>query len=379
MRGNSFRLIVAHGLSTHTADAMIVAFFGSACGINPIGSHWIHCTSNLSMKPFTPSLIVEGTEEMMKSSSTITPPMTLITAGLVIASSITISLASVDQSSMMMAQYVLFGCLLLACMRFCGTLHHSYSGNDEEGHHQCQAHPNFFLGSRPFDAVGPVLFNFAFVVTAPPLSCGAAHGMREAMRALTTATIIMGSLYIVIGWIGAPAAACIDDGSDTNLLSLVLQNRRGTLDILSVIVFGLSQLAAIPVYCELARETMDSHVKIVSAKSAFRLCHVAPWIICAVTYNSELFESFVEWSSLLLLGFCNFSLPLLLDLMINDSGVQPNGLHHWKTGQGSSPVLWVYSLVSASIAAVIIQRMTESLLLAEGAFMTTVLLLINYH
>jgi hypothetical protein len=378
---------------------MIVASFGSACGINPFptkpNGQMVHCTSSLSMKPFTPAAVtttpteheehVEGSEfiflkkeepelQMQPSQANPdpNPPMCLITAGLVIASTITISLASVDQSSMLIAQYVLLGCLLLACTRFYVTLQ---SSDVEE--QSCDEHPHLILGDRPFDAVGPVLFNFAFVVTAPPLSCGA-DGMNGAIRALTTATLIMGSLYIIIGWAGAPAAVCA--GDDNNLLSLVLRRSRGTWDILSVIVFGLSQLAAIPVYCELARETMDSHIRLVSPKTAFLVCHVAPWVMCAMTYNSELFESFVEWSSLLLLGFCNFSLPLLLDLMIKEHGVVlPNGRHQWKTGQGPDMVLWVFSMVSASLSAVIVQRMTESLLLAEGAFMATVLLIFNYY
>jgi hypothetical protein len=296
--------------------------------------------------------------------------MCLITAGLMVASTITISLASVDQSSMLTAQFVLFGCLLLACMRFFVTLQSS-AGKD------CEEHPNLLLGDRPFDAVGPVLFNFAFVVTAPPLSCGASD-TNSAIRSLTMSTVIMGSLYIIIGWAGAPSAAC--EGDDSNLLSLVLRGR-GALDIISVIVFGLSQLAAIPVYCELARETMDSHIRLVSPKTAFWLCHGAPWVICAITYNSELFESFVEWSSLILLGFCNFSLPLLLDLMLKEHGILlPNGRHQrTQTGKGPDVVLWVYSLVSASLAAVIVQRISESVLLAEVAFMATVLTIFNYY
>jgi hypothetical protein len=346
---------------------MIVASFGSACGVSPIPSNGqiMHCTSNLSMKPFTPL-----EQSAVEVTAGVSPPMFLVTGGLVVASSITISLAAVDQSSMITAQYVLFGCLLLACLRFCYTLSSAAHESD------CEEYaPEFVLGHKPFEAVGSILFNFAFVVTAPSLA-GDAHSMNDAIRALVTAIVVMGLLYSVIGWIGAPAAACAE--GDTNLLSLVLRGR-GQWDILSVVVFGLSQLAAIPVYCELARETMDSHIKIVSPRDSFWLCHAAPWVICAVTYNSELFETFVEWSSLLLLGFANFSLPLLLDLKLKDHhGIIVNQQQR-TVGQGPDVVLWMYAFVSAGITSVIIQRMTESLMLAEIGFMSTVLTILYYY
>jgi hypothetical protein len=70
-----------------------------------------------------------------------------------------------------------------------------------------------------------------------------------------------------------------------------------------------------------------------------------------------------------------------MDLMLKEHGVLlPNGRHQWtQMGQGPNMVLWVYSLVSASLAAVIVQQMSESVLLAEVAFMVTVLMIFNYY
>ena len=379
--------------NVNTADAMIIASFGSACGISPnvLGGNFVHCTKNLSMKPFVPELVIAEDHDFVSPSNAdyskvhvpekpkvSAPPMTLITLGLLISATITISLASVDQSSMITAQYVLFGFLLLACASFCRTLHLQSASTSSSNQNDCHQKPDMILGPRPFDAMGPVLFNFAFVVTAPPLSCGA-QGLNGAIQALTIAIVVMGTLYLIVGWFGAPAAVCAGSGDDTNLLSLVLKGG-SVVDIASTITFGLSQLAAIPVYCELARETMDTHIQAVLPKTSFWLCHVAPWAICAISYNSELFESFVEWSSLLLLGFCNFSLPLLIELTLKEQKPSTTNLMIRRApGQGPDPVLWVYALVSSSIMAVIVQRISDNILLSEMAFMITLLSIFYYY
>lgn len=345
------------------ADSMFVALLGQSCGFSPPFN--LQCTSSLSMKPFQ----VLDAEQ--------TPPVSMISAGLLVSSSITISLASVDLDSMLTAQYVLFGCLLVASARFSSTLHAmgvpKLLRNDRKN-----KPPPLWIGARPFDAVGPVLFNYAFVVTAPPLVCGASN-LKKAIHALATACAIMGTLYTIIGFVGAKAATNTPSNLDDNLLSLVLRGpdpeESNAADIFAVVLFGLSQLAAIPVYCELARETLLSHMKMTDKRKAFFLSHVAPWTIVALTYNSALFEAFVEWSSLLLLGFSNFSLPLLLD---HKHSQKDAVVHRRRPGTGPDSVVWSFALITASISAVIVQRMTSSIALAEVTFMFTVFLTINY-
>jgi hypothetical protein len=335
-----------------------VASFGKSCGVGMTDWTW-HCTNYLSMKPFGQSGI----------------PVSLVSAGLVISSTITISLASVDLDSMLTAQYILFGCLLAACAQFCYTL-------QEIAVHQTEVQPwgrkpqhkqqqNTFFGPSPCDAFGPVLFNFAFVVTAPPLSCGAVNCV-GAKQALVVSVGIMGALYILVGSAGIAAARISVE--DDNLLTLVLRgthdDRLVGMDVIAVVLFGLSQLAAIPVYCELARETLQTHLQVQNTRVAFFASHVLPWTVVAVTYNSALFGAFVEWSSLLLLGFANFSLPLLLDH-------HAEGTKRHTPGSGPDSVLWGFCLITASIAAVIVQRMTQSMLLAEATFMITTLMILR--
>ena len=362
------------------SDSMIVAVTGQSCGYGPTTLQ-THCTSNLSMKPFlsssssSPSTSYNNTDEISVSDdNSSSAPVSLISMGIMVSSSITISLAAVDLDSMLTAQYVLFGCLLLACCRFCYTLHgmalpvtttKQYLDNDLT----MVSEAPFWVGPQPFDAVGPVLFNFAFVVTAPPLSCGATS-RSMATKALVVSCIIMGMLYIIVGYIGATPATNTPKDVDSNLLSLVLRGSDPSvlepLDIWSVVLFGLSQLAAIPVYCELARETLLTHIQMKNRQFAFCLSHVLPWMIVALTYNSELFEAFVEWSSLLLLGFSNFSLPLLLH---HKYTLVDEQIHHRLPRPGPDAVVWGLAIITASISAVIVQRITKSTILAEFVFL----------
>lgn len=75
-----------------------------------------------------------------------------------------------------------------------------------------------------------------------------------------------------------------------------------------------------------------------------------------------------------IVGFCQFSLPLLLD---HHALAQEHKLH--RPGSGPDAVLWELCIITASIASVICQRMTGSILLAELSFMATVLLILKYE
>jgi hypothetical protein len=369
------------------ADSMLVASVGQSCGL---GMFDIYCTSNLSMKPFQMMVIPQDDDNNNMDMAT-TPPVSLISAGLVLASSITISLATVDLDSLVVAQYFLFGCLLVACSRFYSTLRDmgdvafseqdaTWFGEEDTSLLLLPATAPFWIGPRPFDAVGPILFNFAFVVTAPPLVCGA-DSPASGTRALVVACVLMGALYILIGRVGANAATNTGFGLDDNLLSLVLRGRHDpdsldvwdigvdVWDIGAVSLFGLSQLASIPVYCELARETIRVHLQVTHNKplALFVASHVCPWILVALTYNSALFEEFVDWSSLLLLGFANFSLPLLLDHVYTQRLKLDEG------GRRCNYVVWGLALITAGISAVIVQQLTESLALAQLVFTVTTL------
>ena len=179
----------------------------------------------------------------------------------------------------------------------------------------------------------------------------------------------MGMLYALIGISGAALSSAIRsgriEGNDTNLLSLILlsggENGPHFIDLVFIGLFGFSQVASVPVYCLLAKETLINDAGLPPTPS-FLLSNVVPWIIIAVTYNASFFEAFVNWSGLLILGYCNFSLPLWLDLRLSD--VRASAI---KSMHGTTKV--VLTLVTASISAVIAMSATNSLSLTGIVFL----------
>ncbi|KAL7462315.1 hypothetical protein ACHAXS_002696 [Conticribra weissflogii] len=366
-------------------DGMFVALAGKSCalglpsaGADPSSSpsssslSFLHCTEHLSMKPFVHS----------------DAPVSILSVGWFVAAGITVALGTVDLDEMMGAQYALFACLLLSCARFAHVLRRMGQAPPPEGANAdvvAGESLSWFVGPGAFHAVGPIMFNFAFVVTAPPLS---AMAKKEtiARNALAAACLVMGVLYACVGLVGAPAANAVGNGwipggDDANLLSLILlgsgSDGEGAefVDLLCIASFGLSQLAAVPVYCLLAQETLVNDAGIPKSV-AFWLSNVLPWILVALTYNAAFFEAFVNWSGLLILGYANFSLPLLLDMRLKVVR-EFRGLSLKKSHGGGTSITddgtmkftgLIFSIVTASISAVIAMSISGSLVLSGMFF-----------
>jgi hypothetical protein len=331
-------------------------------------------------------------------------PTSLISVGTVIAAVFSVGMGTVDLDEMMGVQYSLFACLIVSCVRFAYVLRKMSVGlngmdMDDQGmdmaaavnvvegegsdNVQVEEALSWFVGPNPFSTVGPIMFNFAFVVTAPPL---VAMAKKEtiAYKALGMACVVMGVLYTMVGCVGAPVAnavrnGLIEGGDDTNLLSLILlsgnveggaSGRPSMIDLFCIGTFGLSTVASVPVYCLLAKDTLVNDAG-VAPMPAFLLSNVLPWILVALTYNAAFFEAFVNWSGLLILGYSNFSLPLLLDVKLKKvrSLLMPKGslLTSLSEEEGNITSA-VFSFLTASISAVIAMSITNSLAIAGLLF-----------
>ena len=372
-------------------DGMLVSTLGQSCALGlptstsstgggDATSSWIHCTSHSSMKPYAGS----------------GAPTSLISVGTVIAAVISVGMGTVDLDEMMSVQYSLFGCLIVSCVRFAYVLRKMSlglsdvegmdviavddggSGVDSEGGEDL----SWFVGPNPFNTIGPIMFNFAFIVTAPPL---VAMAKKEsiAYKALGMACVVMGVLYTMIGCVGAPVAnavrnGLIEGGDDTNLLSLILlsgnvggglSGHPSMIDLFCMGTFGLSTVASVPVYCLLAKDTLVNDAG-VAPMLAFLLSNVLPWLLVALTYNAAFFEAFVNWSGLLILGYSNFSLPLLLDVKLKRvrALLQGSVAEAELSGKEDNTTSVVFSFLTASISAVIVISITNSLAIAGLLF-----------
>mmetsp|Transcript_34843 Transcript_34843/g.71117 ORF Transcript_34843/g.71117 Transcript_34843/m.71117 type:complete len:546 (+) Transcript_34843:226-1863(+) len=355
-------------------DGMLVSTTGQSCALGlPTSStsSWIHCTSHSSMKPYAGS----------------GAPTSLISVGTVIAAVFSVGMGTVDLDEMMGVQYSLFACLIISCVRFAYVLRKMSLGLSDEGEMMDMTAAateegsvggeeeevlSWFVGPNPFSTIGPIMFNFAFVVTAPPL-VSLAKKESIAYKALGMACVAMGVLYTMVGCVGAPVAnavrnGLIEGGDDTNLLSLILlsgnveggaDGRPSMIDLFCIGTFGLSTVASVPVYCLLAKDTLVNDAG-VARMPAFLLSNVLPWLLVALTYNAAFFEAFVNWSGLLILGYSNFSLPLLLDVKLK----KVRSL----LGEEGSITSVVFSFLTASISAVIAISITNSLAIAGLLF-----------
>lgn len=117
----------------------------------------------------------------------------------------------------------------------------------------------------------------------------------------------------------------------------------------------------------------------VSPVPSFVLSNVLPWALVALTYNAAFFEAFVNWSGLLILGYANFSLPLLLDLKLKQTRAAVTALSERartaldKDARTTAATRGVLTAVTASITLVIAMSVTGSLAGALVAFLLVAL------
>ena len=210
-------------------DGMFVAILGKSCALGwpsyhddgELLSSMIYCSTHSSMQPFSNS----GIETMAVDATDATSfyPVSLLSMGWLLAASASVAMGMVDLSEMMNVQYFLFGCLVVSAFRFSIVLRGMTSGM-EDGRVGSED-VNWFMGPNPFQAVGPIMFNFAFVVTSPP-SASRASTEEAASKALSMSCLLMGILYVMIGLSGADASNAVTNGNipgnSSNLLSLIL-------------------------------------------------------------------------------------------------------------------------------------------------------------
>lgn len=221
-------------------DGMFVAVGGKSCALgwpsaDDESASWVHCTTHSSMKPYAGS----------------GAPMSLISIGWVIAASASVAMGTVDLDDMMGVQYFLFSCLVISALRFSVILMgmaNSLGGeNAEDGGDVIAAENtqvNWFVGPNPFQTVGPIMFNFAFVVTSPP-SSAMAKKESIAYKALGMSCVVMGTLYTCVGLSGSTVSNAVRHGliegaDDSNLLSLILLSGDGGPSVFDLCMIGES-------------------------------------------------------------------------------------------------------------------------------------------
>lgn len=189
-------------------------------------------------------------------------------------------------------QIVGFICFCLGAWRWASYLHRE----------TISARAVAWLGPDPLKAAPAVCFNFACVLAVPPL---ALRGRSDpAARGASAGIGFMALVYVVMALLGARGAPTAPSAD-----ALLATGHPG--DVLAVLFLFVSQLAAIPTYLAGADGLVKAHL---APRAAASLASITAWGLAVAAHESELFAALVDWTSLLLLGFTNFSLPLVLDV-----------------------------------------------------------------
>ena len=167
------------------------------------------------------------------------------------------------------------------------------------------------VGPRPLAAAPSICFNFAFVLAIPALArqtdaAAAKRGSDFAVAAMTLA-------YAAIAFYGGEGPPSAEGNYALTMLSAARAGGDGDGDgtppgdAAGVLLLYLSQLAAVSTYLAAAQQTVDA-----AGHRGVKLRWPA-WALAVAAKDSGVFAALIEWTSLLLLGFTNFSLPLALD------------------------------------------------------------------
>jgi len=182
----------------------------------------------------------------------------------------------------------------------------------------------FTLSNVPFFAynqsqvLGTIIFNYAYVISIPSWVNEKKEGV-SINKSLWGASILSTSLFIVIGIMGAWSYNFNNDGQDLldviNSSALQHPDAFRIISRVTVYLFPIvTQLSGIPVFSIIIRYNLLEN-KICSKFWANIWAVIFPWVIAVPFYTGSGLATIIGWTSLLVNGFINFIIPLVLFIM----------------------------------------------------------------
>lgn len=270
-------------VTAQAMDGFLVWVFGKTYAIEVVGTPLIS-TDVLSVMPF--------------------PANTWgVSLGFVIDAFICVTLGLMDLSDNIIPQYVFFAMFNFAVLVF---LAHFFNPDVDQIVHGDGRLPN--VGHDLGGVLGIVIFNYAYIVAVPSLRSDSKQDVN--FNAATWGGVaFMMVMYIVYGYLGALSFPQVAD----NLLVSILQPEVPSITKAAVFALSFAFVPAIPVYVILlARSIEDAGI---SERLSTILANLIPWTIALLCYMQSWFSIIITWSGLLVLGFINYNIPLLLILL----------------------------------------------------------------
>jgi amino acid permease len=167
-----------------------------------------------------------------------------------------------------------------------------------------------WVGDHWVDALGVVIFNFAFCVTVPSWLNEKAPGV-SVNQVFWTSTVTSTLLYTCVGILGARAFADAPENMLQVMISMqvdVFTRLCGTL--FGVLIIGLG----VPIFCVIGRYNLVNG-GLCSEPWAHVWSSVLPWGTAWLLYQGSAILKLLSWSGLLLNGFIDFLMPGFVTLV----------------------------------------------------------------
>eukprot|EP00754_Rhynchopus_humris_P041512 Rhum_TRINITY_DN25070_c0_g1::Rhum_TRINITY_DN25070_c0_g1_i1::g.181094::m.181094 len=171
--------------------------------------------------------------------------------------------------------------------------------------------------------LGVAVFNFAFVIAVPSLFSDSDVAV-DFRRSMWWSVGIMSCLPMAVGILGVLAA---DPGAPSaNILQAMYSAEDSPFLVrLAALGYSVGLALPIPLYHILCKRNL---ALIMPKAVGDPLSIAAPWALACVCYMQPWFGLLINWSSLLCLGFINYSIPLFIAVSARQLGYLSLGRYH---------------------------------------------------
>jgi len=226
----------------------------------------------------------------------------LVSVGFIVAMVICVGLGLLDLTSNTLPQYISFS--LLSTFVLTGishiiplAFHHASNGEVITG-------KTSFIGDDPSSIIGVAVFNYSIVIAIPSLFSDSKHGLNFS-KASGTSIYAICALYLTIGILGSISYGTMS----ANIMEPFLESE-SVLGTIASFAFVWAIIPPLPIYTILISRNLEQ----VTGKPLLSkvLGVFVPWTLALFLYMSEAFGEFLVWTSILVLGFTNYTMPLAI-------------------------------------------------------------------
>eukprot|EP01065_Artemidia_motanka_P001155 TRINITY_DN10544_c0_g1_i2.p1 TRINITY_DN10544_c0_g1~~TRINITY_DN10544_c0_g1_i2.p1 ORF type:complete len:566 (+),score=94.76 TRINITY_DN10544_c0_g1_i2:85-1782(+) len=274
-------------VTSQALDAAFVFFFGDAVALKYMPSVEVLWSGDSSLTPF-------GSGQFA------------VSVGFLFDMAVCVTLGFFDLSQNMLPQYLSSAatafslCVFTWQLLLCPPL-------------DTAAPPLPTVGPDASSIVGVSVFNFAYIIAVPSLQAESSP-KADFKGSMWAAVLVMLTVYLYMGFLGGTATH--PDDRSANVLNLFMVPGAPHVTKIAVFAYATALVLPIPVYVILLRRTLEQGRVTEPGLQSIIVSNMVPWLLALMCYMQPWFGAIVNWSSLLCLGFINYSIPLAISFCI---------------------------------------------------------------